>query len=191
MRSYLLTFASIEVTKDFTEVAKDGSGRDLRALCGSEPGVCNAAGGDGKRFCPGRVECTLSWRGGGAIRTGVVVFHPGRCDQLGRVPNHAIDTCSLWALARPHSGIGQSTVRQAQSCRGFDLACLGATHSARNGNSDRADKRMPGSFVAWLPCADSRWQSPQWQRTSPWGVAGDGCRGFARSKPSFCWILSG
>src|ERR1700693_466764 len=181
MHSYWLDFALIGVTENFTEGDQDGPWRDFRALCRTQPNVCDATGGNGERLCSSEVECGFSCRGGGSVRTRVVVFDVGRCNQPGGVPDYSFDPCHLCALARPHPSVGQSAVRQAQSCRTCNLACPGAAHSGRSWNLDRADERMPCRLVAWLACADSGWQSSPWERTPPGRVARNGRRGFARS----------
>src|ERR1022692_3913713 len=180
MRLYLIHSALIGVTETFTEGDQDGPWRDLRALCGTEPDLCDAAGGNGKCLFPGQAGRDFSYCGGSSVRTRVVVFYAGRCNEPGGVPDYPFDPCCLRALARPYPGVGQSPVRQAQSRRTFDRACPGAAHGEHCGDSDRADEGMPCAVVAGLPRADSGWQSPQRQRASPWRLAWDGRRGAAR-----------
>src|SRR6266851_833882 len=105
MHSYMLASALIGVTENFTEGDQDGSWRDLRALCGTEPDLCDATGSDGKRFCPSQLGCDVPFCGCGTVRTRAVVFHAGGCDQPGGVPDHAVDSCRLCPVARPHPGV--------------------------------------------------------------------------------------
>src|SRR5262245_57118345 len=102
MHSYLLASALIGVTENFMEGGQDGPWSDLRALCGTEPDLRDAAGRAGKRLCSGQAGCGFSWRRGGTVRTRVVVFHVGGCDQFGGVPDHPVDPRRLSALARPY-----------------------------------------------------------------------------------------
>src|SRR5260370_4963555 len=148
MQYHLLDWALNEVKEDFTEGVEDDAGRDLRAICGTKPGVRDAAGSDGKHLLSGQAERGVSCCGRSPIRTGVAVFHIGRCDQLGRVPDYSVDKCGLWAFARSHSGIGQGAVRQAQWCRAFDIACSGAAFGERSGSADWAHEGMPWRVVA-------------------------------------------
>src|SRR6202162_6582830 len=99
MQPYLLESALIGVRDNFMEGDQDGPWRDLRALCRMQPDVRDATGRDGKHLCSSEVECGFSCRGGGSVRTRVVVFDVGRCNQPGGVPDYSFDPCHLCALA--------------------------------------------------------------------------------------------